>query len=57
MASFLLVRMRNDRQFKGFYRFTMDWVRSHYPYLLANSPELVYDALRLLTIRGQIKWL
>lgn len=57
LASFLLVRSKNDRKYKGFHRFSMDWVRSHYPYLLANSPELVHDALQILTLRGHIKWL
>ncbi|MEV4879329.1 hypothetical protein [Streptomyces cyaneofuscatus] len=57
LAYYLLVRMKNDRDHKGFYQFTMEWVRSHYPHLLANYPDVVHDALTLLTLRGKVKWL
>lgn len=57
LAYYLLLRMRNDRQYKGFYRFTMDWVQSHYPHLLRAYPDLVHDSLQLLTLKGKIKWL
>ncbi|MET8947630.1 hypothetical protein ABZX30_29860 [Streptomyces sp. NPDC004542] len=55
LAHYIHVRMKNDRRHKGYYRFTYEWVRSHYPHLLANYRDLVEDALELLVIQGKIE--
>ncbi|MFF1292884.1 MULTISPECIES: hypothetical protein [unclassified Streptomyces] len=55
LARFIHVRMRNDREHKGWYRFTYEWVNLHYPYLMANYRSLVDDALELLVIQGKIE--
>ncbi|MFM9461335.1 hypothetical protein ACKI1K_00610 [Streptomyces scabiei] len=55
LARFIHVRMKNDREYKGWYRFTYEWVNLHYPYLMANYRSLVDDALELLVIQGKIE--
>ncbi|MDH2388387.1 hypothetical protein QCN29_06225 [Streptomyces sp. HNM0663] len=55
LANYIHVRMKNDREYKGWYRFTYEWVRLHYPHLLANYRDLVEDALELLVIQGKIE--
>ncbi|MFE9765434.1 hypothetical protein ACFYPC_13030 [Streptomyces sp. NPDC005808] len=55
LAHYIHVRMKNDREHKGWYRFTYEWVKSHYPHLLANYRDLVEDSLELLVIRGKIE--
>ncbi|MEU5343211.1 hypothetical protein AB0H18_20630 [Streptomyces sp. NPDC020766] len=55
LARYIHVRMKNDREHKGWYRFTYEWVKSHYPHLLANYRQLVDDSLELLVIQGKIE--
>lgn len=55
LAYYIHVRMKNDRDHKGWYRFTYEWVKLHYPHLLANYRDLVDDSLELLVIQGRIK--
>ncbi|MEU9067346.1 hypothetical protein AB0D60_10705 [Streptomyces sp. NPDC048306] len=55
LAHYIHVRMKNDRKHKGYYRFTYEWVRLHYPHLMANYRDLVEDALELLVIQGKIE--
>ncbi|CAG7625995.1 hypothetical protein [Actinacidiphila bryophytorum] len=55
LARYIHARMKNDREHKGWYRFTYEWVNSHYPHLLANYRDLVEDSLELLVIQGKIE--
>lgn len=54
LAYLIHTRMKNDREHKGYYRFTMEWVRLHYPFLVDNDPEMVNAALQHLVDTGRI---